>query len=248
MSPPPPPQTTPQTHEKKTALDQALSCTTCSYSLPRLGNLYNDLTSGTYSFLRDPPFSSSSLSPREEDEISPLDNSIPPPETGYKDIMTEVQRERYRELVMGAISSVIPDPISLGGTGVGEGTGMRQSADDLKMEVLLRFYQVDYHIHLHYLSGRSVLALCRDVADVLALRRWRWDIVTSGRGEEKGKKYMRVSGGGWTGWPVDNPQMLDLVARWRKQWQERRERVDLARARWVWIMEERRVQRARTVD
>lgn len=69
------------------------------------------------------------------------------------------------------------------------------------------------------------------------------------RGRDRGKrqKQKRMRSGGWTGWPVDNPEMLDLVALWRKRWQERRERVDLVRAKWVWIMEERRVQRARMV-
>lgn len=175
--------------------------------------------------------------------------------------MSTPQRARYRELVLGAISraayslssgsgsehrSRARDATRFSPSGYALGNDSENGATDpdAEMTTMLGFYRVDYHIHLHYVAGRGILSFCRDVADVHALRRWRWEVASpSGHWDEdegSGPR-TRQRSGLWS----DGPEFMDQVSLWRRRWRERKARVEAARLRWVGIMEERRVQGSR---
>lgn len=171
--------------------------------------------------------------------------------------MNASQRARYRELVLGRISRLAHSFSSSSGSdprsrardrarlSPSTGYAPRDNPEhpDPEMTTMLGFYQVDYHIHLHYITGRGILSFCRDVTDVHALRKWRAEVTSpSGPGDEDdgpgGRTRQRR--GLWS----DGPEFMDQISLWRRRWRERRARVEDTRHRWAGITE-RRVQRLR---
>ncbi|RJE23799.1 hypothetical protein PHISCL_03884 [Aspergillus sclerotialis] len=258
MSPHPP--LNPESYEMNTALQEAITCTTCTYTPPNFQSLRAALSTGKYSFRRDPPFTTSPLGLGDRDtsgSISPRERRDDR-EAGYGRLMSAPQRARYRELVLGAISRVAyslspasgsePRSRTRDTTRFSHSTGYAPGNDPVaEMTTMLGFYQVDYHVHLHYATGRGILSFCRDVADVHALRRWRSELEVAspspghGNENEASGRRTRQKSGLWS----DGPEFMDQVSLWRRRWRERKARVEAARLRWVGIMEERRVQRSR---
>ncbi|GIJ85862.1 hypothetical protein Asppvi_004726 [Aspergillus pseudoviridinutans] len=204
-----------------------LHCTTCKLAqLPR-PSLLTALATGLYNPRRDPPF----LHPQtiEIDGVSPRTIPPEPQVPGYQRLMTPAQHESY---------STALEELTEREAGRGEESG-----------ALFARYMLDFHIHVHYLSRRGMLTLCRDVEEVHEMRRWRWrvalvDDVLAGA-EYPGKGCTRGGGKRGVRPPNENPHLsMYQMALWRRRWLARRQRVDEVRLKWAAIVEERRKQRA----
>lgn len=162
--------------------------------------------------------------------------------------MTEAQREAYKRQVEGYLAQV-PD-----------------------CDVAMARYHADYHVHLHWLSRRGALTLCRDVKEMHELRKWRWKMAqldlqawedareaasqvasqTGNSGPNGGdaredrisKRPPRSTTIRRWGWPGDSHLfMMYQTALWRQNWVHRLKHLDEVRVKWAAIMEERRRQR-----
>jgi hypothetical protein len=158
--------------------------------------------------------------------------------------MTEAQETRFLERVLGYVTAEYRQrnsPLASGEPGGECGRGI-----DVDAPLARAVRQVEDHVYLHYRAGRGMLGFCRDVEDVVALRRWV-GIVSAGDGEDDNENTngdrrarKRRKGVGGICWPQNGPEMVDQTAIWRRGWKERAERVDRARVRWMWVMDARR--------
>ncbi|PLB45955.1 hypothetical protein P170DRAFT_478886 [Aspergillus steynii IBT 23096] len=260
---------TPEELELNIALSESLACKTCAIQLPR-ATYQRHLQSQIYVSTRDPPFvlSRAALnglsafgltapvaSPGEDqgslgtvemdddgEDTTIAPHEIPPRKRrpGYQALMTGSQRETYERQVKKYVAEV-PN-----------------------RDVAMARYHADYHVHLHWLSRRGALSLCRDVKEMHELRKWRWKMAqldvqaaeeaaspaeNTGSGEdatEDGtpkKPPRRVTARRW-GWPGDSHLfMMYQTALWRQKWMVRQKHLDEVRIKWTAIMEERRRQR-----
>ncbi|KAK1143841.1 hypothetical protein N8T08_005954 [Aspergillus melleus] len=278
--------------ELNTSLTESLACQTCTIKIPR-AIYHRHLESQIYVATRDPPFrlsraevnglsafglsspdttptlsaedtseSGHQISPYttlpsedipdndDDNENTPIaPHATPPPrrKPGYQSLMTTTQRAAYETQVK------------------------RYMADVPGKDVAMARYHVDYHVHLHGLSRRGALTLCRDVKEMHELRKWRWKMAqmdvqassmqgeegtgrTSPQGEGNGcsgdegnedrkRKRNHVTVRRW-GWPGDSHLfMMYQTALWRQKWLVRQKHLDEVRVKWAAIMAERQRQR-----
>ncbi|KAH8423559.1 uncharacterized protein LDX57_001319 [Aspergillus melleus] len=269
--------------ELNTSLSESLTCQTCTIRIPR-ATYHRHLESQIYVATRNPPFRLSraevnglrafglsspdttptpsaeenieneidtktqlsphtTLSPEDipddEDENTPIaPHARPPPRRrpGYQSLMTTTQRAAYEAQIQ------------------------RYVADVPGKDVAMARYHVDYHVHLHWLSRRGALTLCRDVKEMHELRKWRWKMAQmdvqaasmQGEGsgcsgdegnEDRKRKRKHVTVRRW-GWPGDSHLfMMYQTALWRQKWLVRQKHLDEVRVKWAAIMAERQRQR-----
>ncbi|KAF9891249.1 hypothetical protein FE257_004813 [Aspergillus nanangensis] len=248
--------------ELSESLHEALACKTCALTdLTKM--LYcKHRKAGVYNPLHDPPFKTHSpcshqiLTGGNLDGSNDDNDGVPPKTTqsgpgsiaqphGYRDIMTREQRKTYFLQI-------------------------KQYRDrDVNRDVLLARYRVDYHIHLHWMARRGMLALCRNTDDVHDFRQWKWKLANGGvqgggsncgpesssaqgRAMPRGSRARRSNIATSTrrmrrwGWPDDSELfMLYQTTLWRHGWMARRERLVEVNANWARIVKERLRQRRR---
>lgn len=187
----------------------------------------------------------------EPDGSDDEDTSIAPHEIpsrkrrpGYQALMTEAQGKAYQRQIE------------------------RYAAEVPDQDVAMARYHADYHAHLHWLSRRGPLTMCRDVKEMHELRKWRWKLAqldvqamheaaaTSAENGGSGKEATedgapqkppqpppRALARRW-GWPGDSHLfMMYQTALWRQKWVVRQTHLSEVRIKWAAIMEERRRQR-----
>ncbi|KAI9045377.1 uncharacterized protein KD926_008804 [Aspergillus affinis] len=272
--------------ELNISLFESLTCQSCAMKIPRT-TYHRHLESQIYVATRDPPFrlsraelnglrafglSPSNTTPPGAEDTHEIDteNQISPHTLAPEDICDDDdddddttpiaphatpsprRRPGYRALMTAAQRAAYEDQV-------------KRYVDELPgRDVAMARYHVDYHVHLHWLSRRGALTLCRDVKEMHELRKWRWKMAqmdvqaASSQGEEgsacsgddgdedggdRKRKRNGVTVRRW-GWPGDsNLFMMYQTALWRQKWWVRQKHLDEVRVKWAAIMAERHRQR-----
>lgn len=202
--------------------------------------MYQDMQTGAYDRTRDPPFlpfcapSSQSEIKEEEDldyeeEVSPMATPKLKPRPQYTSLASASQKEEYQAQVFDLMLR------STGFRGASRPMTLAELEGELNEEdIRFAYYQVDYHIHLHAQSKRSMLSMCRDIDDVRQLRGWQTEMRQFDReiqGFDNGSRQK------------DDLFEVHEITSWRRTWRSRERRLSKARKVWANIMEERRRQR-----
>ena len=183
-----------------------------------------------------------------EEMVSPMDKPQLKPRPKYASLTTAAQREEYQDQVldvvlqsMGFIYSMASDqdgscsPLSSPVSPASLPKTLSDLEDEIDEEdIRFAYYRVDYHIHLHEQSRRSMLWICRDTDDLRQLRGWQTelrqlDCATQASDNGSGQE--------------DDLFAVHQLAVWRRAWSERERRVYDVRKTWAKIMEKRRQQR-----
>ena len=202
--------------------------------------MYRDMQAGAYDRTRDPPFlplcapsSQGEIKEEEgldyEEEVSPMATPKLKPRPQYTSLASASQKEEYQAQVFDLMLR------STGFRGASWPMTLAELERELnKEDIRFAYYQVDYHIHLHAQSKRSMLSMCRDIDDVRQLRGWQTEVRQFDReiqGFDNGSRQK------------DDLFEVHEITSWRRTWRSRERRLSKARKVWANIMEERRRQR-----
>ncbi|KAB8274120.1 hypothetical protein BDV30DRAFT_238090 [Aspergillus minisclerotigenes] len=215
------------------AIQEALTCTTCTID-PPAPTSGGDPDSEIDGLDEDVSFATEQRAWREEsplgtvvaagiEEESLLTTPTPAFTSGYERLMTPSQIELYEERIDRFISQ-----------------------DPDRDKELARYY-VDYHIHVHYMSHRGMLSLCRDNDDRDELKKWMWGLRKYEEIERMaGKSDLQIpdfSIPDKVPWPDDCELMEHEEGLWRKWEPSRQRQVQRSKFKWKKIMKEREKQR-----
>lgn len=188
----------------------------------------HDINKGSYIATSYPPYYL--YESTRDDNISPFGPAPEEVNESYWNFMSLPQRQVYYELVEKNLNEELKKPIKL----------------DPETAVLFAHYQVDFHIRQHHLARRGVLTMCRNTSEMNELRNWQWNMAEIDAVTKDTTAKTWPKGSRQIGWPNDgNLEMAHQTHMWKKTWRVRRKRVEVVRARWAVIMEERRRQRER---